>query len=66
MENTNFSPGQMMIPKKCFFTKGVGVHKHKLASFVQEVLAIAQSDKGWYDLEYAWKELPEFFEAEDE
>ncbi|MFH0863074.1 MAG: arginine decarboxylase, pyruvoyl-dependent [Candidatus Altiarchaeota archaeon] len=23
----------MMIPKKCFFTKGVGVHKDKLASF---------------------------------
>lgn len=22
-----------MIPRKCFFTKGVGVHKHKLASF---------------------------------
>ena len=22
-----------MIPKKCFFTKGVGVHKEKLASF---------------------------------
>jgi len=33
MENTNFSPGQTMIPRKCFFTKGVGVHKHKLASF---------------------------------
>ncbi|HJU63692.1 MAG TPA: pyruvoyl-dependent arginine decarboxylase, partial [Candidatus Binatia bacterium] len=22
-----------MIPKKCFFTKGVGVHKERLASF---------------------------------
>jgi len=33
MENTNFSPGQTMIPKKLFFTKGVGVHKQKLASF---------------------------------
>ena len=33
MENTNFSPGQTMIPTRLFFTKGVGVHKHKLASF---------------------------------
>ena len=41
------------------------ISKHKLATFVQEVLAIAQSDKGWYDLDYARQELPEFFEVVD-
>ena len=42
------------------------ISKHKLANFVQEVLAIAASDGGWNDLEYARQELPEFFEVADE
>jgi len=33
MENNTLVPGPNMIPKKMFFTKGVGVHKQKLASF---------------------------------
>ncbi len=33
MEKNNPVPGPSMIPKKLFFTKGVGVHRQKLASF---------------------------------
>jgi len=33
MEKNNISQVQDLIPRKMFFTKGVGVHKQKLASF---------------------------------
>ena len=36
-----------MIPKKCFFTKGVGVHKEKLASFE---LALRQAGLAYCNL----------------
>jgi hypothetical protein len=39
--------------------------KHDLASFVLEVLAIAESDGMWSDLEYAKQTFPEFFEREE-
>ena len=44
-----------MIPKKCFFTKGVGVHKEKLASFE---LALRTAGLAYCNLVLGLQHLP--------
>ena len=45
----------MFVPTKCFFTKGVGVHKDKLASFE---LALRQAGIEKYNLVYVSSIFP--------
>lgn len=45
----------MFVPTKCFFTKGVGVHKDKLASFE---LALRQAGIEMYNLVYVSSIFP--------